>query len=482
MKKSNSTKPTELKHYLKYTATEYKEAIVPQAVIKILVQSLTQFLTLSAFLFCQISLAQTSEKSNLTQVFAKAVASDSILLSANSELEVAQEKASGVHSRLIGTQLNLTSSMVFGDKNANYPDAGLAAIGSRTRTDQVGISLVQPLWNSANWVSYEQSKIQLEVAQTQYAIVQQELILRTVKSYFDTLLAKDLIDLNNIEQQATQEQYDSVKNSFEAGLVTLGELKEAEARVGLINSKAEEVRAGLESARSGLETLTGDAITDIAPLRPGVEFRAPLPNDINKWTDQAKEKNFRVQMQKGLFEVSSFDIKKVRTLFSPRLDMIANCSRTSITSSRLTDSMDSNNCSAGLYLNITFWDGGTSKFQQKELLAFRQKLKNDLKTAQNNAILETRRAFLEVNKSLVKLSALNKVVTASEAALEAIKSGYQVGIRTNLDVLNSLQQLAQSKVELTKEKYNIVYNQLRLKNAAGILTVKDIEEMNQLLN
>jgi outer membrane protein len=66
--------------------------------------------------------------------------------------------------------------------------------------------------------------------------------------------------------------------------------------------------------------------------------------------------------------------------------------------------------------------------------------------------------------------------------LDANKLGYQVGVRINIDVLNSQSQLFQTKRDLAKARYDVLLGQLKLRQAAGVLTDADLASINALLN
>jgi hypothetical protein len=54
-----------------------------------------------------------------------------------------------------------------------------------------------------------------------------------------------------------------------------------------------------------------------------------------------------------------------------------------------------------------------------------------------------------------------------------------VGTRTIVDVLDSTRKLYQAKQKLSEARYNYILSILSLKQAAGILEQKDLEEVNQ---
>ena len=58
----------------------------------------------------------------------------------------------------------------------------------------------------------------------------------------------------------------------------------------------------------------------------------------------------------------------------------------------------------------------------------------------------------------------------------------QVGVRTNLDVLNAQQQLFSTRRDLYQAQYDYLMSELRLKQAVGTLNIADLDKVNQALH
>jgi outer membrane protein len=65
--------------------------------------------------------------------------------------------------------------------------------------------------------------------------------------------------------------------------------------------------------------------------------------------------------------------------------------------------------------------------------------------------------------------------------LDANKLGYQVGVRINIDVLNSQSQLFQTKRDLAKARHDVLLGQLRLLQVSGTLKANDLQDISRLL-
>ena len=86
-----------------------------------------------------------------------------------------------------------------------------------------------------------------------------------------------------------------------------------------------------------------------------------------------------------------------------------------------------------------------------------------------------------MQSGLGQVKALEAAEVSSQSALDANKLGYQVGVRINIDVLNSQSQLFDTKAKLAKARYDVLVGGLKLRQAAGSLKVEDLEQVNTLL-
>jgi outer membrane protein len=79
------------------------------------------------------------------------------------------------------------------------------------------------------------------------------------------------------------------------------------------------------------------------------------------------------------------------------------------------------------------------------------------------------------------VNALAAAEASSQSALDANQLGYKVGVRINIDVLNSQSQLFQTKRDLAKARYDVLVGQLKLRQANGSLKADDLQAVNALL-
>jgi outer membrane protein len=136
----------------------------------------------------------------------------------------------------------------------------------------------------------------------------------------------------------------------------------------------------------------------------------------------------------------------------------------------------------GVQLNVPLFQGGSTNSKWREAEANRDRANADLESARRNVDLQTRQAYTGVVDGISQVMALEQALKSSEKLLEASKLGQEVGVRTNLDVLNAQQQLFSTRRDLYLAKYNYLISRLKLKAAVGSLAEDELVVVNQALH
>ncbi|NRR31444.1 hypothetical protein HSX11_14800 [Oxalobacteraceae bacterium] len=76
-----------------------------------------------------------------------------------------------------------------------------------------------------------------------------------------------------------------------------------------------------------------------------------------------------------------------------------------------------------------------------------------------------------------RVPALDAAVASGELLVKVTEQSIKSGVRINLDLLNSRQQLYASQRDLTQARYGYLLSILKMRAAAGILGEADVKEM-----
>jgi outer membrane protein len=87
-----------------------------------------------------------------------------------------------------------------------------------------------------------------------------------------------------------------------------------------------------------------------------------------------------------------------------------------------------------------------------------------------------------LNSGIAQTEALRTAVVSNQASVDSTKLGQEVGVRTEVDVLNAQQLLFSAQRDLAQAVFNTVINLFRLKAAVGQLTENDVVSVNDWIN
>src|SRR6185436_15900163 len=105
---------------------------------------------------------------------------------------------------------------------------------------------------------------------------------------------------------------------------------------------------------------------------------------------------------------------------------------------------------------IPIYQGGAISSRVREALANEERARQDLESARRNAELAARQAFLGVTSGIAQVKALEAAVVSSQSSLDSTRLGQEVGVRTQVDVLNAQQLIFQARRDRSQALYNYV--------------------------
>ncbi|KQV50887.1 TolC family outer membrane protein [Massilia sp. Root335] len=422
-----------------------------------------------------------AQAADLIQVYQQALANDATYASARAAAAAGRERITQGRSGLLPT-VGISGDIT--KNNADFTawnNNPLMAGGSNLRTNEVQVTLQQPLFRWDRWETYQQSKLQQAISEAQFAQAQQDLITRVSQAYFDVLAAQDTLESTRAQKVAVTEQLASAKRNFEVGTQTITDTHEAQAAYDLVVSQEIAAVNDLETKKTALQAIIGTPPSALATLRTGVNLTAPQPINVDQWVSAAENQNYAVTVAQLQLESAKRDISKNRAGHLPTVDLVASSLHRDINGQIDRTSGKTNSNSIGIQYSIPIFSGFAVTSKVRESIALEDKARNDLEANRRNAALVARQSFLGVNSGLAQVKALEAAEVSSNSALESNKLGYQVGVRINIDVLNAQRQLYQTRTDLARARYNTILAGLKLKAAAGSLREEDLQPINALL-
>jgi outer membrane protein len=435
-----------------------------------------------AVLAASLAAGAAHAAADLLQVYRDALAYDAQYAAAKAQLDAGRERMPQGRAGLL-PNIGFTANTTWNEVDQREPVTGDSDFNSHGYL----LQLTQPLFRWQNWIQYEQSKLQVTQAELQFANATQDLVLRVAQAYFDVLLAQDTLNVAEVQKTAISEQLEQAKRNFEVGTSTIVDTHEAQSRYDLIVAQEIAARNDLEVKQQALRQIIGKEPEALKALRETVQIQQPQPNQMQPWVESAEQNSYNVQLQQATLEIARREVDRNRAGHYPTLDVVATHgynkqggTTQGISLGTLTGSAQYAN-SIGLQLAVPIYQGGAVSSREREAAALREKAQQDLENVRRSAAQSARQAYLGVTGGMAQVKALEQAMVSSRSALDSNKLGYEVGVRINIDVLNAQQQLATTRRDLSRARYETLLSQLRLKAAAGTLAEEDVLAINALL-
>jgi outer membrane protein len=433
--------------------------------------------------FFGLGQAQAADTQNLLQIYQQALQHDPVWASAQSANRGMQEK-------LVQSKAQYLPTVTFNaGASASQTDVKYVGSGSIYKTEgrqnfegyNYGLSVSQPLYRQQIRVQLAQAKSLVDQADKQLVLAQQNLILRSSKVYFDVLMAQDKVELIHAQQLAIKQQLDQAKANFDVGTATITDFNEAQARFDLVQAQEIAAVSDLEIKKRAIQAIIGQLAAPLSGVRNDLQPSLPEPVDMERWVAMAEQNNLSILIQKQVLDVATQEVDRQNAGHMPTLDAVGSYVDTYSNGGISGFGNDLKNATIGLQLQIPIYQGGAVSSKVREAVANKEKAADDLEQARRQADLDARQAYLNLVSSVSQIKAYEQALTSSQSQLDSTVLGYEVGVRTSVDVLNAQQQFFGAKRDLLQARYTYLMNIIALKAATGLLAEVDVDAVNQQL-
>jgi outer membrane protein len=446
-------------------------------------QSFPAFAIAAAFGLAVIPASASGE--DLVQIYRDALASDPTLAAARSTYTATQELLPQARSALLPA-FSLLGNANYQDFTDNLHTDPSLTVNQRFPQYSYTLSATQPLYRMQNWISFDQAKQQVGQGEYVLASAQQDLIIRVAQAYFDVLLAQFTIELTESQKAAVSENLAQAKRNFEVGVATITDTNDAQAKYDQIVAQEISVQNDLANKVAALRAIIGRTPKELKRVERTFEPELPSPSALEPWIEKAIAENYQVRIAQANFDIAALEVDRQRAGHYPTVDLVASFNQTyagGVATTNLSGNVaqDTRQGVIGVQLNVPLYTGGLINSKVRQAVANLDVSRQNLEAARRAAQLLAQTSFAGVTSGVAQVKALGQAVKSAQVSYDSNKLGLEVGVRTNLDVLNQQQQVFQTRFNLAQAYYNFIINALKLKQSVGTLSDEDVERINREL-
>lgn len=340
------------------------------------------------------------------------------------------------------------------------------------------VSASQTLFNLNSWYTYQAAVSGDDAAGLQLQLAEQQLLLRTAQAYFNVLRAQDNLSTAQAEEKAVKRSLEQTKQRFEVGLIAITDVHEAQAGYDLsyVNLLGQE--AALDISYEALEQLTGQRFEEVSPLKADVAMEMPQPAQASDWVQSGLEKYAGVLIAEASKDGVRLQRNAARSNHLPSVSLFGSYTDADQAPFVGDDPTDSTVTAIGVKISMPLLAGGSLYGQSKQSALNFAAADYQLETQRRDVKQNIRSLFRQVQTDTLNIKARKQAITSAQSALEATQTGYKVGTRNIVEVLNAQKNLFSAQRDYANARYDYIINLLNLKFYAGTLNEGDIQTLN----
>ncbi|RKZ92032.1 MAG: type I secretion protein TolC [Candidatus Parabeggiatoa sp. nov. 1] len=434
--------------------------------------------TLSFFLLIGSLLSSPSQAETLLELYHLAQQNDPELKIAYSEhLAIAEQKAQAGAPLLPQVTLGANVTETWSKNDGMFG-------GSRENTGAgYNVSLNYALYRRDLRIQLQQVDSRIKQSEAAYESAKQALMERLAARYFAVLAANDNVEFARSAKTAFKQQLDEAQLRFEVGLIAITDVQEAQAGYDL--AVADEILAKneLDNAHEALREITGTYHDVLATLNEDTPLLGPEPADLDKWTQIALEQSPELIAGQAAVETARQEMDKQRAGNWPTIELVGRHSYSDVYRGDENPlGNKTRNNSLGIQLSYPLYEGGAIRSRIREAKHRHVQALDRLEQQRRAIQKQTRQAFWSLRSNISRVKALKQALISTETALKSIKTGFELGTRTSVDVVNAQRDLLRAQSNYSRVRYDYVLNTLQLKQAAGLLSQDDLIGINNWLS
>jgi len=348
------------------------------------------------------------------------------------------------------------------------------------------LGLNQVLYHRDLLIALDEAELEVSRAGLQTYDAQNQLRIAVAAAYFQALGADDEVRFAAAEKDAVAKVLDQTRDKAGSGIVADTELKNAEAQYDLAVAGLIAAKNGADLTRAQLELVTGGQKPGLLKtLSDGFLPLPPEPNRMEDWIEQAKTQNLGVQIQRISTQLARKQLDKAYALRWPTLDAAASRNYTfadgGLSKGIGADNNHESDTRVGVKLKVPIFTGGAISSAIRQALAGVSRAESSENSKRGEALRAVQVAFLNSSSGIAKIEALKQAVVSTKAAEESAQVGFDVGTKTNAELLLAVRSRYKAERDYSTARYDYLMNTLNLRAAAGTLNHSDLLAINRYL-
>ncbi len=321
----------------------------------------------------------------------------------------------------------------------------------------------------ASWRGISRAEKMNIAASYQLERTDQEILFRTVQSYYGVLLATKQLEVTEQSEKTAKSIMDRSQVRYDAGLVVESDLLSAKVRLASREQDLIRARNNLELAQAQLNTAMGVSVDATYQLADSPAEHNPAAHplaDFEKTALTSRPDLKRIEAQQSAQELS---VAIAKSSFGPRLSAFAGWE---MDNPSFVGGGGGNNWLGGIELQIDLFQGGAKRAALSRERATAEKIAALKQAAADAVRLEVRQAYYGQDATRQQVEVARTAIAQAQESLRINQDRYDGGLLTITDLLGAEEAARRTQADYWQSVYQFHISYANLELACGTLNLQ----------
>ena len=351
--------------------------------------------------------------------------------------------------------------------SVNYTDYDSTSTGGRSTTT-LSVSGNQAIYSSGGLTqSLKASQANVMAGHEDLRSTESSVLFNVIQVYTAVRRDQQALKISQDNYDILKQQLDQTQAQFEAGQLTRTDVAQSQARLSASAASLAQAQAQLDSDRATYVSIVGQApvALEAEPDLPG------LPADFDQALTVAQKNNPDLQASMYAEDAAQARMKAARSVFGPTVSLGANIGESAPTD-KLGNLDGSRAATATVRLSVPLFSAGLNGSREREAAENYNAQRITTEITRRSVVSQVSQSWSQMIAARSAVSSNEEQVRAAQVAAEGVKTEQQVGLRTNIEVLNAQQELKSAQLQLLEAQRTQYVAASQLLSVMGGLTAQ----------
>ncbi len=297
----------------------------------------------------------------------------------------------------------------------------------------------------------------------------QKVLTSVVSAYFDAMTAEATLTARTTTVELATGTLQTTQRREARGVAAVSDTLQARAALAKAQLALSRAQGDSQKTRSVLMYAMGLPTT--TPLLLPDEHRSTTyvsVQDLNQWLNDAQERHPAIAAARAQLAASKAKVSAVQAEGLPTLDYTQNHYQNGYPNQGLSSTNSKVN-TVGFTLNVPLFEGFARTYKVRGAQAQSEQSEAQLQDTELRILMDVVKAHVDAQSSFENLQASKQLLKAAEASVQSSQKRYNKGAADILELLSTLNILADAQQERVRCLSDWRSARLRLMSSAGVL-------------